>query len=120
MPLRVQDLTFLCHPLAKGMDNMPPDLIEQMPFNGAFMSAKQAVVHFANGWSMSFVTHTPDGPVGQRLMLFKGDERIPTYEIAVFDPEGNMGDPYCHMTVTQSNQLICETMSQDYVGLTDK
>ena len=67
---------------------------------------------------MSFVTHTPEGPIGQQLiMLFKGDERIPTYEIAVFDPEGNMGDLYCHMTVEQSNQLICETMSRDYVGV---
>lgn len=112
MALRVSDLTFFRHPLAKEMDSLDrPDF----PYRTAFASAKQAFVQFSNRWAMSLVTHIPDHPVVGKfgIMIFHGDERIPTYEIAVFDPDGHMGDPYYDMTVDEANRLIAETMSKD-------
>lgn len=116
--LRLAHLTFTPHPMAdeltERIDMTDRRITDLLPTLQAMMTAKQAVVIFANGWGLSLCTCRP-GPGG--LLVVHGDERRPTYEVAVFDPDHHIDAIYNHQTVDDVEALFGEIMSRDYVGV---
>lgn len=110
--LSVTHLTFKPHHLVEMAQHMldrgngSPDL---RTFYEEWLTAKHAEVTFANGWVVSIITMTPR----DRFSIFHADERIPTYEVAVFRPDFQMvGSPHNWLTVSEVDALLHTVMSK--------
>jgi hypothetical protein len=74
-------------------------------------TVKWAKVLLDNGYTISLLTMTPFTLPGSDWPMFivYGDERIPTYEVGILDPDGEfVRDPLARRTAEEVEQIIEE------------
>lgn len=95
----VDDLVFYPHPMTRGLDDY------DLPILADMRSATQATYEFPNRWSVSILTMTPTSATP--MWVVHGDSRVPTYEVAIFNPSGDMvGSPDFYVSKNDLQKLL--------------